>query len=232
MTFSARRRPDAGEHPPRTFRRQRGLTLLEMLIALVLMSLLLVLLFGGLRLASRSWDAGDAYGTRVEQMQLVENFLRRRISEVFPYRLRSNPNQPNAVFLGYAAASQGVQFVAPMPAAGARGGLYILRVGLAPSKHGQALMLWRTPLGAAQPGDAGDSAANAPVILADRVGSVEFAYFGTPSGSNAPPAWHAEWQDATQPPRLVRMRLTLADGSRWPDLVVAPRISAVVAVGR
>jgi general secretion pathway protein J len=230
MTF-ARRRPDAGERTPRTLRCQRGLTLLEMLIALVLMSLLLVLLFGGLRLASRSWDAGDAYGTRVEQMQLVENFLRRRISEVFPYRLQANPNRPNAVFLGYGAGSQGIQFVAPMPAAGARGGLYILRIGLAPSKHGYALMLWRTPLGTEQPDNAQESAANAPVMLADHVGSVEFAYFGRPSGTDGPPAWNAQWRDPTQVPLLVRMRLTLADGSRWPDLVVAPRISAIVAIG-
>lgn len=215
-----------------TMRLQRGLTLLEMLIALVLMSLLLVLLFGGLRLASRSWDAGSGYTDRVAQMQLVENFLRRRIAEVFPYRLRTNPNRPNAVFLGYGAGSHVLQFVAPMPAAGARGGLYVLRIGVAPGKHGQALMLWRAPLGASQAGDSVDSPVNAPVVLADRVAGVEFAYFGAPAGTNAPPAWHSEWPDPTQPPRLVRMRLTLADGSKWPDLVVAPRITAVVAVAQ
>lgn len=225
MTFSACRRPDAGERPPRTFRRQRGLTLLEMLIALVLMSLLLVLLFGGLRLASRSWDAGDAYGTRVEQMQLVENFLRRRISEVFPYRVLGGPDGSKRILPVYLARRHVVQFVAPMPAAGARGGVYILRVALAPAKKGEALTLWRTPVGSRPPGD---SAVDAPVVLADGVADLEFGYFGKPAGSNSPPTWYADWPDPTQIPMLVRMRVTLTNGDRWPELIVPIRIAGPI----
>ena len=39
--------------------RQGGFTLLELLIAITLLGLILVLLFGGLRLGMRSWDAGQ-----------------------------------------------------------------------------------------------------------------------------------------------------------------------------
>lgn len=212
-------------------KRQAGLTLLEMLIALLLMSMLLVLLFGGLRLASRSWDAGASYTDNVAQTQLVESFLRRKISEVFPFRIKTSPSQPNAVFLGYGAGAHTLQFVAPMPAAGVRGGLYILRVGLAPSKKGQALMLWRTPVGASDAA-ASDAGTDAPVMLADHVAELNFSYFGVQAGSNAPPAWYPEWPDPTRAPQLVRMRLTLADGRQWPELVVAPRISMASSMPR
>lgn len=216
---------------------QSGLTLLEMLIALVLLSILLVLLFGGLRLASRSWSAGDRYVNQTAQMVAVQEFLRSRISQVFPYRIEPDREPADAVFLGYGAGPHEVRFVAPMPAASARGGLYMLRIGLAQNADGgKDLMLWRTPL---NPGtealrsaaDDGGTEAFAPTILVKNVRDVDFSYFGRPAGSSGPPVWHSHWSDPTQAPRLVRMNLTLADGTDWPPLIVAPRINVVVSVG-
>ena len=45
------------------------------------------------------------------------------------------------------------------------------------------------------------------------------------------PSWRDEWHEQKFLPDLVRLRVTFADGDEgaWPDLVVAPRISATTA---
>lgn len=215
-------------------RKQQGLTLLEMMIALLLLSMLLMLLFGGLRLASSSWDRGSAFTDNVSQMQLVEGFMRREISQAAPYRLKQDPQDPNALLLGYKGESQRLRFVARMPAAAAHGGLYILTFGLSQHNDKQALTLWREPIG--QPDLAGEAQANdapvnAPVILAQGVSHLQFSYYGAPAAGNQPASWQPDWPDTNRAPQLIRMKITFDGGASWPDLVVAPRVDMAAAAG-
>ena len=60
-------------------RNSRGFTLLEMVVALVLLAAMLALLYSGLGFAVRSWDAGDANGVRVSDRRIAENFVRREL---------------------------------------------------------------------------------------------------------------------------------------------------------
>jgi len=211
---------------------QQGLTLLEMMIALLLLSMLLMLLFGGLRLASSSWDRGSAFTDHVSQMQLVENFMRREISQAVPYRLKLNPQDPNALLAGYEGTTHRLRFVARMPAAAVKGGLYVLTFALMPQNDKQALVLLREPVdptGSATKGQADDEAINAPLVLIDGVSHLDFFYFGVPAGSQRPASWLPDWPDSANAPQLIRMRVTLDDGSTWPDLVVAPRVDMAAA---
>ena len=217
---------------PHAHRRQSGLTLLEMMIALLLLSMLLMLLFGGLRLASSSWDRGSAFTDNVSQMQLVENFMRREISQAAPYRLRQDPQDPKAVLLGYEGDTERLRFVALMPAAAARGGLYVLTFGLSRHDDKQAFTLWREPVDRHASGasaQADDEGVNAPVILAKNVAHLAFSYYGAPAGSNRPASWLPAWNDSNAAPQLVRMKITFDDGTSWPDLVVAPRVDMAAA---
>ena len=211
---------------------QRGLTLLEMMIALLLLSMLLMLLFGGLRLASSSWDRGSAFTDHVSQMQLVEGFMRREIAQAAPYRLKQDSQEPNALLLGYEGGAKRLRFVARMPAAAARGGLYELTFGLSDDNGKQALTLWRKPIGMAHSGESQQEdveATNAPVILARNVAHMEFSYFGVPGGSQRPASWMPDWPDNNNAPQLIRMKIAFDDGTSWPDLVVSPQVDMAAA---
>lgn len=223
--------------PPRA---QAGMTLLEMMIAMLLLSMVLLLLYGGLHLASRAWSRSDSFTDQVTRMQLVQSFLRREIASVYPYRIRDNANQPRALFLGYEAGPTTLQFVAPMPAAGGHGGLYALRIGLAEEQGAQgadhALMLWRAPAGAPTDNtntqstvDDGGDPANAPLTLVDHVRTAKFSYYGTPDTATQP-TWYESWPDTTQAPQLVRLKLVLDNGQAWPDMIVALRIDPQAAL--
>src|SRR5207253_9810942 len=79
-----RRRPSPGR--PRSAKREAGFTLIEIVIAMVLLGAIMVLLYGGLTFALRSWDAADANGRRVADRRLAETFLRREVAEIVPLR--------------------------------------------------------------------------------------------------------------------------------------------------
>ena len=90
---------------------QAGFTLLELLIAMTLMGMILVLLFGGLRLGVRSWDASQRQVDTLNSVRSVENFLRREISLTYPYVWKNTPGQ-RVAFLG---ERNKLSFVAQLP---------------------------------------------------------------------------------------------------------------------
>ena len=77
-------------------RSQAGFTLIEIVVAMVLLASMMALLYAGLMFALRAWDAADANGRKVADRRLAENFLRREVSEVFPMRCASCPRAQRA----------------------------------------------------------------------------------------------------------------------------------------
>ena len=55
---------------------ERGFTLLELLISMSLLGLLMLGLFGGLRLGARVWEAGDQQSADRIRVEAVQRFIR------------------------------------------------------------------------------------------------------------------------------------------------------------
>ena len=58
----------------------RGFTLIELIIALMLLALMAAVLFGSLSLAARSWDGGEAKAVEVSEMRQTQQFLREQLA--------------------------------------------------------------------------------------------------------------------------------------------------------
>ena len=56
--------------------RVAGFTLLEVLIATSILGIMMVLLFGSMRICIRSWEAGEAHMQKVSRMTVIQNFFR------------------------------------------------------------------------------------------------------------------------------------------------------------
>jgi general secretion pathway protein J len=113
-------------------RRQRGFTLIELVVAMALLGTMMLLLYGGLSFSVRSWDAGDVNGRRTADRRIGENFLRREISELFPMRWK----EPNVVKFAFEGEKDHLRFVSSRPAGIAQGGL-----SLAPLDKAEATVM-------------------------------------------------------------------------------------------
>lgn len=199
-------------------RRAGGFTLLEMLIAMTLLGFILALLFGGLRLGSRSWDAGEARSTNSTHLALVQGFLRRELSQVHPFRWKKKVDTE----LAFEGESAKLRFVAPVSARLGPGGLYLISLELVTDKEGSQLVMKRViPEPDSTDFSALDSAEN--VVLAEHVESISFAYFGAET-KEAEPQWADKWDSPKFLPYMIRMKVKFSNGRDWPDLVVTPLI--------
>lgn len=194
-----------------------GFTLLELLIAMTLVSLLSVLLLGGLHMGTRVWERSADVADEMDEVRAARGFLRNTISQAYP-ALKKNPVQGFYV-LDFAGSASEVRFLAPMPQAVNAGGFARLTIKVQPGGTGQQLVaLW-------EPEFAADAALDRTVVLLDGLSNAGFQYFGGAAGQ--PDGWSDSWTPTTIMPKLVRLNVRFTqDGRRiWQDLVVAPAIS-------
>ncbi|HEY4943388.1 MAG TPA: prepilin-type N-terminal cleavage/methylation domain-containing protein [Rhizomicrobium sp.] len=186
---------------------QSGFTLLELLVSMTLLGLLFVLLFGGLRFGMRAWERGTTTTDAVDSVRVAQDLLRREIERACPRRGAANPQDtPRVEFTG--AASQ-LRFLAPAP--GAAGGQRCMPMTLAAQPDGKLQRL-TLALGVNREG----------ADLLHGAQSVELSYLA------AGGVWQSGWRGQADLPALVRLRVTFAKGDarQWPELFIAPRISA------
>ena len=171
--------------------RQLGFTLLELLIAMTLMGLVLGLLYGGLRLGARSWDAGEQRAERLNEMQAVHDFIRRQIRQ----SLEVFHNNRQGRVLAFQGESQRLLIVAPMLQYLGQGGLYFIEFDVLQNVDGDALRMRWYPF---QPGDPDEREGDIDLqdaeetILLSEVADVKWAYFGINSVGEKPD-WFDEW---------------------------------------
>lgn len=204
-------------------RPQSGFTLLELLISLTLLGMMLVLLFGGLRLGMRSWDTVQVKVDSMNSVRSVENFLRREMERVYPYRWNPGPAQRFA-FLG---ERYKVNFVAPLPTRIASGGLYAIAMELEQNGEGRKLTWKHMPIDPqTKDFSALDQVKEMVLVNAElsKVDDIWLSYFGREK-DGAEPRWVDHWDSIATMPLLIRVQVRFTDGSEWPEFIVAPQLN-------
>jgi general secretion pathway protein J len=199
---------------------EAGFTLIELLVAVTVVAFIAVLLFGGLRLATRSSDAVDYRIANTRQIALAYDFMTNELDGAQP--LTTDSAAPDAP-VDFAGERDAVDFITLLPPDLGVGGFFRLHAALeGDSRSGRRLIVsWAAR---SQPGAAPAVATGPPSVLLDNVRSVAFAYFGV-AAPNAPAAWSDRWTNLRNLPQRVRLRIVLADGAAAPDLIVAPRLA-------
>jgi general secretion pathway protein J len=196
--------------------RQAGFTLLEVLVALVVLGLLVVGLSQGVR---TSLDLRQAQARRLSgtaELDAAQRLLRRVLSRVSPALGGERPAAGKNA-LGFRGEADRVEFLGELP------------TGLGDSRraeislfvHNRRLVLSWLPhrhevsLGPPQPAT--------ETTLLQAVERLDLAYWAAADARNAG-GWQSRWAEAS-PPALIRLRLVFgdADRRRWPDLIVAAR---------
>src|SRR5579883_295749 len=122
--------------------RQRGFTLLELLLVVILLAILLAGAYGGISASVRGMHSGEAAIERVDKVRTVQEFLRHQISRILPFPYAQEGTQ----FEVFQGDGKFMRFVAPMPGYLSRGGAYVQTLALTSGNEGMQLVFTSTLL--------------------------------------------------------------------------------------
>jgi general secretion pathway protein J len=218
-------------HSPRAFSRPggsaasaAGFTLIEVLLATVLLAAALTLAFATLRAAGATVQRGEAMAARNERIRAVSEFLRRRIGGA--QGIVFDLDQASGASRRFGGEMERMRFVADLPDYLGRGGPHLHELVVVRSGKDMALLVDFTMVMAGQ--TIAERNARPPEPLADGLRSVEFAY-RTLGKRGVPGPWLYTWEHPEALPLQVRVRIEDAQGA-WPDMVVALPLAASYGV--
>ena len=206
-----------------SLKRQGGFTLIEVLIGMSLLSLIMLLLFGSLRISARNWDAGEQRIAEVSQMAAVQNFFRRYLSTAKPVQqIEKDDIDDEQSGLAFVGGHDSVDFVASLPASAGRLGLQIFSVKLQSEDDSKAIMVAIKPF---YPAADDEEWEKEEVELISGIRQFKLSYFGI-FKQHEQAEWHEDWKDQDELPYLVKVEIEFDNGMYWPAMIVANKINA------
>jgi general secretion pathway protein J len=199
----------------------RGFTLIEVLIAMTLLSIMVVLLFSSMRISAESWVKGEDKITEVNDVAVVYQFFQHHLTEARPlwddftgeYKL-----------LAFQGDNQKLQFVSAFPASAKKAGLQLFSIRLANDGDEKILLVSIKPFFRVAEGDEWRTE---EVTLLRHVKDFTLAYYQ--QDENQPEGmWLDSWLEIETHPKLVKVKIERDDGSFWPEMIIALKATGIV----
>lgn len=197
----------------------RGFTLLEVLIAVALVSAIFVIVAGALQFSVRAWRASNASITATQDVAFAQSIMRQSLEDAYP-RLAG------AGAVEFTGAAESVRFIGQTPNALNAPARAYIDISAEETENGAengiAIVI------AFRPEFTSDTVRE---TLIDGLSNVSFSYL-PPRRDGAPePEWSDHWTGAARLPALIKVDARFPEGDRraWPPLIIAPQIDVDAA---
>lgn len=201
-----------------------GFTLVELLLAVLLLSLLMAGAYAGISTASKAVISGEALIDRTNRVRVAQEFLRRQLRNALAlnYQIESTTGE-SRMFEG---ENDTARFVSTMPGYLSNGGAYVQTLWLRPGRGGRGNsgreLVFAFQMLNGYESDSGDDSERDPVVLLEGIQAGGFEYRGVDE-SGKMSDWKDDWENPSVLPSAVRLKLRMSEESRyvWPDIEVA-----------
>ncbi len=200
----------------------RGFTLVELLLALTLMSMLLALAYGGLRASTRAADKGQTILEDSSRIRMAHQFVRKQLDQMMPLVFDENEDQTvRTVFEG---APDKIRYVAPMPGYLGFGGPQVQELAFVRGDDGLELVLSHALL---QGFEEQKLYERAPIVLISEIEFAEFSFLGRDETGELTP-WVTSWEDTALLPEAVSVDVEFNEEVyiQWPLLTATVKVDA------
>ena len=212
----------------RASQRADGFTLLEVMLAILLLAVLLAGTYGAIRTAVHAMHSGEAAIDRTNRLRVAQEFMRRQISRIMPLSFgQDDSTGANTVFEGDAKT---MRFVAPMPGYLSRGGPYVQTLTFAGrGRGGKQLLFTDTMLNGFDPEEKPSD--SEPSVLLDEIEDGHFEYRALDDQGEMAD-WSDKWEDPGVTPLMVRVVVRMSPQAhiQFPEMEI-PLVLDVGASG-
>lgn len=207
----------AGVSPRSTPHSTGGFTLVEMLVAMTLLSLLVLAMGSALRSTAQTEERVDQRLARNDELRVTSSFLQSVLGRISGQRRAGVTSVDENPFLLRADAKELV-WVGVMPARYGAGGRQFFRLSLANSGNSASLVLQFMPMD--EPIlPTGWEGATTEVLVRD---VMDLALQYQDAGQDKP-EWQSAWEAKDRLPTHVLISLATRSNGAWPPMVVAMR---------
>lgn len=203
----------------RTPKLQHGFTLIELIIALLILSMVIVLCASGFKFGTRVWNTVDVQAEHIDTLQAVQGFIRNSISNAQvqnQFEEDEAENELESLFIGDA---HHVRYVSNSPRYGIDDYLYRYEIYL--DRDTNKLLLRYQPYNV----PAKVSVKESVSTLMENVEDFQIQYFsGFVDEFEGDNPWSLQWRSEFTLPLLVKISVTTKDNKyAWPELVIQTR---------
>ena len=204
---------------PVSRQRAGGFTLVELLLAITLMSMLMALAYGGLRASTRATDRGQVILEESSRIRMAHQFVRKQLNQMVPLVFMESEDQElRTVFEGSADI---IRFVGPMPGYLGFGGPQVQELALVRSEQGLALVLSHALL---QGFEEENLYLRPPIVLIGRIERASFQFLA-PDDNDESGGWTSDWEYPDSLPLAVSLEIEFEEDvfTTWPMLFASVR---------
>jgi general secretion pathway protein J len=215
-------------------RQSTGFTLVELLLATALLSILLGLIYGGLRSSIRATDRGQIILEESSRLRMAHQFVHKQLSQMMPLGFAQSETDDSGFaqsetddsFTVFQGSSDSIRFVAPMPGYLGFGGPQVQELSLVSNRSGNGLAL---VLNHAVLQDFEESKLyeREEIFLLGGIEEGEFLFQGKEEGELT--GWMPDWEFESELPRAVSLSISFENESHviWPLLSAFVRIDSM-----
>ena len=199
---------------------QNGFTLLELMISLTIVGLILVIVFGSLRIGVRAWEKGEKDVEMRQRERIVLDLVKRQIASIFVRVVKDKDERP--FFLK--GDGESMEFISRIPMVpGNRAGLVYVKYVVGAGDGGKKRLMFSEKNTYIIEKVMEDQAEDEFFELIPGAENIEFEYLRGPSEDEEESVWQETWDPDSDKGVPVAVKIIFQDSKdEDPIHVIAP----------